>query len=341
MGLLWIAAATAAEARVLRIGLAPNLAANQPYSQPAARRQVARVMDAGANILTVSETWAELEPAPHTYRFDDLDFWIGEADRYDVPVVLTVRVIETNHRALPADLQNKPFDGRGVRRRLAALFDALAKHAGGRINRLIIGNEVDVYLRQHPGEVSAFATLLRRARARLRHALPGTRVSSTVTFTGLVDGSDLLGPLRPYLDFVALTYYPLRSDFLMRDPDRVDGDVQRMVEAAQGKRLLLVEAGYASSPAVDGSDERQARFVDRMFDAVETRANEFIGVNFFLLADFSEAFIEEAAQAYGFPFDSNFRNYIGSIGFSDRTGVSKPSWTRFDSRLRKLRAMRK
>ena len=155
-----------------------------------------------------------------------------------------------------------------------------------------------------------------------------------MTFAGLTDGGDLLVPLQPYLDFVALTYYPLRPDFRMRDPDRVDADVQRMVEAARGKRILLVEAGYASSPAVDGSDERQAQFVDRMFDAVQARPTEIIGVNFFLLADFSDAFVELTALAFGLPFDANFRNYIGSIGFSDRAGVLKPSWTTFATRLR-------
>lgn len=322
----------------LRIGLSVNPFATEKYDGSSIEPHFKQAVAAGISIVYISPKWNEIEPKASEYRFDSVDADIERAVRNNVPVVCDFRVIDTNQRAMPTDLQKKDFDDREVHARLLAALDALAPHFRGRVRWLMIGNEIDPYFGGHSREVSAYARLFGDGAQHAKQLVPGLMVSATATVGGLNQINGLLRPIYSQSDFVGLTYYPLNADFTVRGPDTVASDFARMVEAAAGKPILLQEVGYPSSTRNNSSDSQQAQFFQQVFDSLRRYRNNFIAANFFLMADFPDWLVDQFSRYYGSNAE-RFRSYLKTLGVFDDQGRPKPSWKVFQQNARSVQGM--
>ncbi|MGB8472917.1 MAG: hypothetical protein WCE61_02390 [Candidatus Acidiferrum sp.] len=311
------------------IALAANPAANEPFDARTVTSRFEQAVNAGVSYVYLSPKWNELEPHPRRYQFKKIDFQIGQAVQHGLPIICNVRVVDTNQRAIPPDLEKRSFNDPRVRERLLALLAALLPRFRGHGKFMLIGNEIDAYFKGHPNEVSDYRELYLAAAKQIKQLQPGTPVSTTITFGGISLADTLLKPILDSTDFFSLTYYPLTPDFIVRDPGTVRGDFARMRAAAQGKKILLQEVGYPSSPVDKSSEEKQAAFCRNVLEQLRTDRGTFIGAYWFTMSDFPNSVVQNLAKYYKLPGADRFEAFLGSLGMFDRNGNPKKCWRVF------------
>jgi hypothetical protein len=319
----------------IRVALDANPFANEGYDPRSVAARFRQARNAGVNFIYLSPKWNEIETDRERYKLNDLGFKIGEAIQENRPAVLHIRVIDTNQRAIPADLRDQPFDSDQVGARLDRLLDAVLPKLEGRVKYFLVGNEIDPYFKQHPGEVQAFAKLVARASVHIRKAVPGAQISVSTTLDGIADS----GQLRPILDqtaFFALTYYPMSADFVVRNPSTVGADFTRILQAAGSKRIFLQEVGYPTSPNNGSSEEKQAELFSRVLDQVAGDPERFIGVNFTFMSDFSDSLVKSFTAYYGMPGANRFASFLKTLGMFDDRGRPKKAWEVFARKVKSL-----
>ncbi len=325
----------------IHVGLDANPFANEGYSSRSVEARFRQAHDAGVNLLYISPKWDEIETGREKYRLNDVEYQIGEAVQENIPAILHIRVIDTNQRAMPADLMGKPFDAEETGARLDRLLDAVLPRLEGRVKYFLVGNEIDAYFKQHPDEAPAFAKLVARAAAHIRNRVPDAQISVSTTFDGITttDGIGDAGPLRPILDqtaFFALTYYPMSPDFVVRDPSTVDTDFRRILTAAGSKQIFLQEVGYPTSASNGSSEEKQAELFSRVLDRVAANPSRFIGVNFTFMSDFSDSLVKSFSAYYRMPGADRFGSFLKTLGMFDDQGRPKKAWAVFARKVKSL-----
>jgi len=172
----------------------------------------------------------------------------------------TLRLIDTIHKAVPPKLMNKGGMDLEMQQRVLALIDAMAPVMRGRVQWFMFGNEVDGYFEHHPTEVADYVRLWDLVATHLRAADADIKISITVMYGGIDKFNGPLQSLNSRLDFLALTYYPMKPDFTVQDPDAPIHDLPRMKEMAHGRQVILQEIGYPTRTANHSNDDLQARF---------------------------------------------------------------------------------
>jgi hypothetical protein len=318
----------------IRVALDANPFANEDYDPRSVGARFRQARDAGVNFIYMSPKWNEIETDRERYKLNDVGYKIDEAREENLPAVLHIRIIDTNQRAVPADLMDQPFDSEQVGIRLDRLLDAVLPKLEGRVKYFLVGNEIDPYFKQHPGEVQAFAKLVARATVHIRNSVPDAQISVSTTLDGIEDGH-----LRPILDqtaFFALTYYPMSPDFVVRDPSTVDADFTRILQAAGTKRIFLQEVGYPTSPNNGSSEEKQAELFSRVLDRVAADPGRFVGVNFTFMSDFSDSLVKSFTAYYHMPGVNRFASFLKTLGMFDDRGRPKKAWDVFAHKVKSL-----
>ncbi len=319
------------------IALAANPASVQGFTPRAMTERFEESVRAGVSYVYLSPKWNELERQKGRYNFKDIDFQVDEALRYNLPLVCNLRILDTNQRSMPSDLQNRSLRDRELTDRLVAMLRALMPHLKGRARYILIGNEIDGYFKQHRGEVQDYADLFRTGAAAIKLMQPGANVSVSITYDGISEADSLLRPILEETDFFALTYYPLRPDFTVRDPDDVPSDFRRIISAARGKQILLQEVGYPSSPTNNSSEERQAELFRAVFEQLRSHGDVFIGAYFFLMSDLPDSTVNDLARYYSLPNADRFKAFLKTLGMFDDHGRPKKSWEVFQQEAQRVK----
>jgi hypothetical protein len=312
----------------LWIGLDANPAASEGYSPDARKRRMRTAADSGVNFFYLHPKWNEVEKREGHFDFGEVDAQIGLAADHGMPVLLNVRVIDTNNRTVPDAYSHWSLEDPRMADRLSRLLRALAPHTRGRVKWVTIGNEVDEYFEHHAREVNGYAGLVRRVLPVVRDVFPSAEFTVNFTFAGLGRLRSTFAPITNQVDFYSFTYYPLNSDLTLREPKSVLADVDSMVRAAEGKNLILQEIGYASAERLHSSEQAQADFIHYAFDALRHHPT-VIAANFVWMSDLPDSVVNDLAKYYQAAGSDNFRAYIGTLGYFDKSGRAKPAWEAF------------
>jgi len=306
------------------IAIDANPPPNEGYSRASKENRAKMARQAGANFLYYAPKWNELEPSEGRYQTAELEERFAVAQQNGWPVALNIRTVDTNQRSMPGAYARWDFGDPKTADRLTALLRKVAELGGGQVRWLTIGNEANDYFKSRKGEIRGYEQLLRRVIPAARELFPGVEVSVNFTWYAMGDLSRDYKPLVSLCDFVSLTYYPLNADLTFRPPGNTDGDIANMVRYAGGKRVFLQEVGYASSDKI-ASAGKQAEFITRMFAAL--RANPGVmAANFVWMSDLPDSVVEDLTKYYSLAGNSNFREYLATLGYFDKNGRAKPAW---------------
>jgi hypothetical protein len=317
------------------IGLTPNRLATEPNSPEVMVKRFNQTVEMGVSFIVGNSTWTELEPSAENYRLGNLNYLISSAASSRLPISLTLRVIDTIHKNVPPDLKNLSWTHPKMQARVLKLIDTIAPALKGQVSWFMFGYEIDAYIREHPSEANEFSALHRIAAERIKKLVPGLQVGCTLSFTGIGELEDRLAALNLQLDFVALTYCPTRGDFTVEDPTVLPRDFDRMKQVAAGRKIVLQEIAYPSSPACGSSEQKQTQFYRLAVAQLEQDERAFECVNFMMLADLSDSDADNYAGFYGMRGSSKFRALLQTLGMHDVRGNPKPSWEIFRQYLQK------
>jgi len=303
------------------LGIDVTQAAGEDFDQAF---RVAR--SAGLQFTSLSVAWDDLEPRPGEYAADPN--WLAIANSYyaaeDVPLALTISPIDTNRVRLPEDLRGKDLNDPEVVARFERLLDyVFTQVVEVDLAVLAIGNEVDATL---GGDVEAweeYTDFFNAAAAHARTARPGLGVGVKVTMSGLTGETfSVAKGLNEQADIVLVTYYPLRSDFGVREPSVVPDDFASLAYSYPSRPIGFLEVGYPSSDRLGSSEALQAEFVRSVFEAWDEHADQIELLNFTWLTDAPEASVDEWSDYYGL-HDDRFAAYLSSLGLRQNDGTAK------------------
>jgi hypothetical protein len=320
--------------RVL-FSITPNVFANESQSPQNLLKRFDMVTDAGMTFLVHNAKWNELEPKKGQYSLDGLSFNVSTAERLNIPIAYTFRLIETVDRAMPSDLKNERWTDSKLEERLMRVLEEIVPRFKGRVRWFMLGNEIDGYFGRHPNEIGDFAALFGKAKRKIKQLDPSIQVSSTLMYGGirLLDGA--MKPLNDQYDFLCFTYYPIRGDFTMKDPDIVANDVRIMRQYANGRKVLLQEIGYPSGSANQSDEQKQARFVTNVFRELRANGDMIEAGCFWLLADLKDDFVRDLTRFYGITNSNTFRSFLQTLGMFDGQGRPKPAWEVYQQEVRR------
>ncbi|HYR42805.1 MAG TPA: hypothetical protein VER98_07275 [Terriglobia bacterium] len=322
-------------AKKLAVGVTTTTFPSESDTPENLLKRFQQTADAGIGYISGAGKWTEFEPSKGQYKFDSLNFQSGLAQNLDIPMSYTLRMIDTVTKMVPPDLAKKSWNDPEMRNRALRLVEGLAPYLKGRVQWFMFGNEIDGYFMRHPNEVADFVELYKVVQRRLKELVPGIQVTSTVMFGGIDDLKGRLKALDGEFDFLSITYYPTNPDFTVKDPSVPAHDFDRMREAARGRKVVLQEIGYPTSPINKSSEDKQAEFFDNIFKALRANNDFVAAASFFLLADLRDQTARDLTQYYGITNAPTFRAFLQTLGMFDGHGKAKKSWAVFERELKR------
>jgi hypothetical protein len=284
--------------------------------------------DAGMSLLHIAPKWGEFEKSGK-FQFNADVQAVGEfADTHGLPIALNIRIIDGNQRSMPGEYQKWRFDEERMAERLRAAIRAFPASYKEHTRYLAIGNEADHYFGSRRDEIEPYARLIQRVLPTAQQEFPNAQFTVNFTFDAVGD----MGRYRAITDlteFASFNYYPLNRDFTMRPVSDLRRDVDRMLDAADGKPLYIQEIGYASAERLESSPARQAEFYDTAFDILRERNDRIVGATFLFMSDLSRFIVEYLGVYYRLPNSGNFKAYLQTLGIIEQNGTPKPAWEVF------------
>jgi hypothetical protein len=318
------------------IGLDMNPPPSEPYTPTTLRKWFKIAVDAGVTSTKLSPIWRDIEKAPGEYDFLELESDSQLAGEFKLPIYLTIRVVDTNNTGVPASYAGWSFDDPRMAQKLKEFVVALAPHLHGEVKWVSIGNEVDAYFSEHKNEIAAYRKLLDQVVGTVRETFPGTQYTVNFTFEGLAGFSEEFKPIVDTVDFISLTYYPLNPDFTFRDPAVVRDDIKKMIEAAGSRKVFFQEIGYSSAERLNSSEEKQARFLKNIFEALREFQSHIIAAHFLWMSDIAQSLVDQFGHYYKLPSSENFKAYLATLGYFDRNGRPKAAWKVFQQEAQRM-----
>ncbi len=211
------------------------------------------------------------------------------------------------------------------------MLDAVIGVRIGRVRYLSIGNEVDVYLSQHPAELPSYKAFFRDAAQYARSLDPSLQVGVTARADGALGGAAaIVQELNTLSDVVIFTYYPIEFSaggvVLVRAPSVVASDFARMLGFAGNKPIVFQEVGYPASAVNNSSEALQAQFVHAVFSAWKAADGRIPFLSFFHLHDFTPQLCDILVIRYQLQGAASFREFLCSLGLRQANGTARLGW---------------
>lgn len=329
---------SAVETNCLRVPIGIDGA---PEQGSQASWQIAR--DLGIRLKTFETQWIEPEPGAYIWARssaleDPLLSELQELKRRDYVVCVSFTNVFMDQKHLPAYLQGKKLDDPYLLERWDVYLGEFLKRYGGFIDYLSLGLEVDNYFGQHPQEWKEYVAFFRRGASIVRKIRPELKVSVVFQWTG---ARRFWKDVADGCDFLAVTYYaPCSSLGKHPTAEALDPDhphyfgraLDRMLELAGEKKILLREVGCPSHEAVDSSPEIQARFVQALLDWLREHEDSILGASWVGLRDWNYEHTKVALRGY---LDESllkhepFLRFLTSLGLTHEDGREKPAYEVF------------
>lgn len=281
----------------------------------------------GSRYADATATWEELEPSSGKYNLTSLVNAVTRARAQGLTVSVTLKPIDGPNRAIPSDLKALAWDDARLILRWNALLGNLATALRSHSQYVHLSNEVDSYFLGRQGELSAYERFLFLSRQRLTNVWPGASVGVVFSYDTLRRDDTIFRRLQWFGDHVAFTYYGFEGE-AYRDTRYVEGDIAQMQTLSSGRKVLLTELGYPSGLVSSGTAD-QKRYYEATGRALERASGNIIGARFFQMHDMPAWVVDQFTTVYGFPAESMFVKYLGSLGLHDQSGRPKEAWSVF------------
>ncbi len=323
-----------AQTSPLFIGLDANPPATEQYGPDAVKRSEQKAVDAGKTYMHMAPKWNDLEPEPGKYNFEGLDFDVALAEKDGLPIELGIRIIDTNQRAMPDAYKNWAWDDPRLAEKLVALLKAMGPRLKGNAKWVTIGNEVNPYFGDHKNEISQYVSLIKRVLPTVHEQFPRSLFAINFTSAAVPQLQNDFAPLVSLVDFLSLTYYPLNSDFTVKETSQIRGDLEKAIEASGKRKVLFQEIGCPSAKTINSSEAKQAAVFDQVFQVLKEHRNRVIAANILWMSDLPDSVVQHFGEYYHLANSENFKAYLATMGLFDKAGKPKPAWTMFEKEAR-------
>ena len=315
------------------------------YAFPNFRAAVFEARTAGVQATHTYLPWAEIEKTPGEYDWLIGDYLLDVLTLEGLRLSLVLDFIHTSVPGqTPPDLAGKSFADPVYVERAAAFSAAVAQRYGDQLDYLALGNEVNIYLADHPADLEPYLAAFMAMRTAVHAVRPDLPVGTTLAFHEAMSSGryDLIDAFKTG-DFLAYTYYPHTAGF------RYDGDtngfgaaLDEMTAVSGDTPFMILENGWATAESLGGSEMKQDEYLRATFAALAENRDRFGRHLWFNLhdgtpegcAEAALSFVPEgfdtaaAGESWGF-----FEDYLCTLGLKQNDGTPKQGWHTFQSEM--------
>jgi hypothetical protein len=291
---------------------------------------MALAKSAGVQVVNLKLDWDDVEKKPGVFDSP----WPKVANLYyplqKVQLSLRLSTLDTGQNRIPKDLRGKPFDDPAVIERFNRFLDyVLDQMPDLTLSELSIGNEVDGVLGTDEKKWGQYGRFFAATREHARQKRKDLKVGVSIMFSGHTGpAARFAEAINKETDWVMVSYYPLDSAFMVRDPKGVHEDFDTICKKYPNRPISFLEAGYPSGERCGSSELKQQQFVEELFAAWDKHAEQIECITFVWLNDTSASAVKGFTKYYG---SSNpaFVDYLSTLGLRTfkGAGVDKPAFT--------------
>lgn len=315
-----------------KTSIALSIMPSEPLSEETFLGALRDEMRLGVEAAYISLKWSDLEGEQpfNPKAFQDP---IGIAKILGGDVVICIKPIDTSVKCVPVALAMKPFDDPQMVAQWEAMLEKIIPLLPKNIKAISFGNEVDVYLGNHPEEVAGYLSMVKTARTLFKGAGIKAPVGVITTFDGLQRRPELVKKIQSNFDVTMMTYYPLGQTFEVMPITSIDSHFSSMLAVAGAKPLVLTEIGCPAGEANKSSEDIQAEFVKSSFAQLQKHSAQITFANFFQQSDFPAQMVDGLEMYYQLK-DEKFRSYLSTIGLKAATGKPRKAYFEFRKQIR-------
>ena len=321
-----------APSQATKTSIALSMMPSEPLNEESYLAAVRDELRLGIEATYVNVKWSDLEneTAFNPKAFQDQ---VGIAKLLGGDIVVCLKPIDTSNKCVPVALANVGFDEQRMLDQWETMLQKIIPLLPKNVKAISFGNEVDVYLGNHPNEVSGYLSMVKSARTLFRGAGIKAPVGVITTFDGLMRKPELVKKIQSNFDVTMMTYYPLGQTFEVLPMTSVEGHFSSMLSLAGSKPLVLTEIGCPSGEGNKSSEETQAEFIKQAFGQLQKNSAKISFASFFQQGDFPQSMVDVFEQYYQMK-DDKFRSYLSSLGLKTTTGKPKKAYYEFRKQLR-------
>lgn len=327
-----VASIVLATAQTPKTTIALSMMPTEPLGEETMIGAIREEIKLGVQGAYVSVKWSDLENE-QPFNAKAMQDAVGMSKFLGGDVVVCIKPIDTGVKSMPVALMNRGFDDPMVVSAWEDMLQKVIPLLPKNTKALALGNEVDVYLNNHPTELPAFLNFVKTTRAFLKGAGVKAPVGLITTFDGLQRHPDLVKQIQSNFDVTMMTYYPLTQNFQVLPMSDVGKHFDDMLAVAGSKPLILTEVGCPAGEANKSNEDIQAEFIAKIFDQFKQRGSKITFANYFMQSDFPDQMVEMLEQYYQFK-DDGFRSYLGSLGLKKSSGTPRKAFGEFKKQLR-------
>lgn len=304
------------------LGIDVSMAADNNYD-----KAFATAKNTGMQEIGLYFNWDDIETAPGVY--DNPYFQMANTfyPSTGTKVDLTITPIHTNQLVVPDDLMSTSFDDPVMIERFTGMLDWVFHQIPDLdVSSVVIGSEFDVYFGTDITQWEGYQVFYREVAAYIKDYYPDTKVAAEATFGGLTGNTkEYAKALNEYSDIIGVSYYPLESDFTVKDPSVVYSDFDTLTTIYKGRTIYFYQLGYPSSPSLKSSEAQQKQFVQEVFRAWDAHASQIKMIDFTWLHDMSPEAVENFKKFYGIE-SNNFAEFLATLGLRTYDGSDKEAF---------------
>lgn len=302
------------------LGIAITMSDNEDYMDA-----YSKAKELGVEFDELPLVWDDIETSRENYYNEYLGIANSFYPGQNTKLVIAINPIDTNNLRVPADLKDKSFDDPEVIERFVKLLDYVIKQTPDvELVSFVIGNEIDVYLGNDKQKWQAYEEFFRQTSLYLKSKKSGLKVGTKITFNS-IDKQEAKS-INQHSDVVMITYYPLNSDYTVKDISVVEKDFSRAVSLYPSKKIQFLEVGYPSGSHTKSNERKQAEFFVEIFKAWDNNRDSIKAVNLVWLHDIPSERVDYYKTYYGVS-DKKFLDYLRTLGFITFEGKPKQSFS--------------
>jgi hypothetical protein len=248
---------------------------------------------------------------------------------------LSILPISTNVNLMPSNLSGMAFDNALVVCRFQKMLEfVFSKIPNVQLVSVQFGNEIDAYPAANQVSFwSQYWNFFTQVSATVKTLRSGVKVSVVSTLYGAIGQSTNtlaqggLQQIYKAADIVAVTYYPLTSDFTVKNPSVVEGDIGSLVKLYPSQTIYFNEIGYPSGSSYDGSSQAlQQQFVSQVFATWDKYPEQIGKMSLLRLNDLSLSEAQSRAVEYSLGTNNAFVEYLETLGLVSYSGSNKAGY---------------
>lgn len=278
----------------------------------------------GMHSTSLHFDWNAIETGPQLYQGSHLQIANLFYPSRGVGVNLTLAPIHNVANNLPDDLKGLPLDHPLVISRFKKLLDfVLAETPNLEINAIVIGSEIDGYMRSDAARWSQFTTFFAHAAAHIRASRAGVRVATEFTFNAFLGRSrPYLHTINQYSDVIGVSYYPMDLEGMVLDPSVVSTHFKVLANAFPQKPIHFTQFGFPSSALLQSSEARQSDFIRETFKAWDAHGHRVTLLNFTFLHDLDRRMVGGVCGYFDLK-SASCQEFLATLGLRTFVGSDK------------------